>query len=737
MQFKYHPLLLAILFVPIAQHAVAQSTDNKQQSINNKDTESNQTSQSSLSDSSTSILPTIVISANAQISESSTTNLTNTVNRDQLIVGAATLGEALAGQPGIHTDSFGGGASRAVIRGQNSPRVAILADSAQVMDASSISPDHAVTIEPMLSERIEILRGPSTLLYSGGAIGGAINVLDNKIPSRMPENNVEGELNVRGNTVADEKVVAAGITLGLGDQFAVHVEGIKRDANNYKVRGYKISDHDLSQQNEKRVDGSYASGETTSIGLSWIGDQGFAGIAYTQKNDDYGLPGHSHDYDSCHPHATHLHCGSHSNSQGHQHDDDQTDSEHDHSGLPRIALDSKRLDFKAEYDQPFSGIEKVKFRAGYTDYQHQEIDEDIVGTQFNNKGYDARVELMHQSIADVEGTIGLQYSRSDFDVTGDEAFIPKTLTENISAFLLEKYQWNNVGFELGARHEWQTIQPKSLGTKFSSKKYDANSTSIALAAAWQFIPDYELGLSLSHTQRLPSAQELYANGGHFASNTYELGDADLNKEKSNNISLSLSKNIGDFNFDITAYHNKIDDYIYAKTLDKFEDFRLTHYTQGDAHFNGLEAQTSYNFDDVYKLSVLGDYVRAKLDNAATEKNLAKNTTTTSNLPRIPAARLGSRLQANWDGLGGSIGSSLEYYHVFKQSDIAQYESTTTGYDLVNAQLSFDDQLNDRQSYRLYLRMNNLLNKKYYSHSSFLSSIPQAGRNFTAAMQFKF
>ena len=135
--------------------------------------------------------------------------------------------------------------------------------------------------------------------------------------------------------------------------------------------------------------------------------------------------------------------------------------------------------------------------------------------------------------------------------------------------------------------------------------------------------------------------------------------------------------------------------------------------------------------------MLGDYVRAKLDNAATEKNLAKNTTTTSNLPRIPAARLGSRLQANWDGLGGSIGSSLEYYHVFKQSDIAQYESTTTGYDLVNAQLSFDDQLNDRQSYRLYLRMNNLLNKKYYSHSSFLSSIPQAGRNFTAAMQFKF
>ncbi|WP_051526619.1 TonB-dependent receptor domain-containing protein [Alkanindiges illinoisensis] len=747
MHLKRHPLVqamaLAMLLAPVPMSAWAETSG---------ETHRNEAEQEALGQSANKIsasttpaniapantnanintLPTIVISAHPlDRTAADIATPVSVVEHDQLASGATTLGQALAGQPGIYADSFGGGASRPVIRGQTAPRVKVLSDGSEVMDASAISPDHMVTVEPLLSEKIEVLRGPSTLLYGSGAIGGAINVLDNKIPTRMPENGLEGEVNLRGNTVADEKAAAAAVTVGLGEQFALHVEGVKRDANDYKVRGYAPEG-----ENEKRVDGSYATGENASVGLSWIGERGFAGLAFTQRKDEYGLPGHSHEYESCHPHGTHLHCGGHDEGHegedeaAHDHDDGhEHDHDHNHETAPWIELDSKRVDFRAEYAQPFTGFDKIRVRAGYTDYQHDEVEEGSVATQFNNKGYDGRIELTHVPVAGFEGVLGLQYARSDFEANGEEAFLPKTLTENISAFLLEHYQWNDVHFELGARQEWQTINPELGLAKFSTKDYDDTATSASFAATWEFVPDYALALSLAHSERMPNTQELYANGGHFATNTYELGDANLSNEKSNNVELSLRKTSGDFTFGLSAYHNQVDDYIYAKTLDRFEDFRLIQYTQADATFNGVEAESSYCIDDNYTATLFGDYVRAKLDSSDLKGN--------SNLPRIPAARLGSRIQANWDALGGQLGGALEYAHVFKQNDIADYESTTAGYNLINATLAYDGELNARNSYRLYLQMNNLLDEKYYSHSSFLSTIPQPGRNFTAGIQLKF
>lgn len=747
MYLKRHPLVqaiaLAMLLAPLPISAWAGTSDEtqhnevEQKAPDQSDpaTSTNTTRvNTAATDTSINTLPTIVISAHPlDRTAANIATPVNVVEHDQLASGATTLGQALAGQPGIHADSFGGGASRPVIRGQTAPRVKVLSDGSEVMDASAISPDHAVTVEPLLAEKIEVLRGPSTLLYGSGAIGGAINVLDNKIPTRMPENGLEGELNLRGNTVADEKAAAAAVTVGLGDQFALHVEGLKRDANNYKVRGYT-----LAGENEQRVNGSYASGENASVGLSWIGERGFAGLAFSQRKDEYGLPGHSHEYESCHPHGTHLHCGGHDEEHAgeatHDHDeghDDEHAHDHDHSheAAPWIELDSKRVDFRAEYAQPFSGFDKIRVRAGYTDYQHDEIEEGAIATTFSNKGYDGRIELTHLPIGGFEGVLGLQYARSDFEANGEEAFLPKTLTENISAFLLEHYQWKDVHLELGARQEWQTINPEQGLVKFSTQDYDNTATSASLAATWEFVPDYALALSLAHSERMPNAQELYANGGHFATNTYELGDVGLNTEKSNNVELSLRKTAGDFTFGLSAYHNQVDDYIYAKTLDRFEDFRLIQYTQADATFNGIEAESSYRIDDHYTATLFGDYVRAKLDSSNAQGN--------RNLPRIPAARLGSRIQANWDALGGQLGGTLEYAHVFEQNDIADYESTTAGYNLINATLAYDGELNARNSYRLYLQMNNLLDEKYYSHSSFLSTIPQPGRNFTAGVQLKF
>lgn len=744
MYLKPHRLVLAILLAPVSLGAFADSaapvaagevtSEPDHSAGSNSAAERNALAKNS---SALSTLPTIVISAHPldRTAADIATPVT-VVDHDQLASGAGTLGQALAGQPGIHTDSFGGGASRPVIRGQHAPRVKVLSDGSEVMDVSAISPDHAVTVEPLLSEKIEVLRGPSTLLYGSGAIGGAINVLDNKIPAQMPENGFEGEINLRGNSVADEKAGAAALTVALGEQFALHVEGLKRDANDYKVRGYTIND-----QAEKRVDGSYASSENASIGLAWINARGFAGLALSQRKDEYGLPGHSDEYASCavdQAQGAQLRCGDHAEEQAH----DRTDSHSEHGAAPWIALDSKRVDFRAEYAQPFAGFDKIRVRAGYTDYQHHEIEADDfkqpqVATTFSNQGYDARIELTHVPLAGFDGVLGLHYARSEFEANGEEVFLPKTLTETISAFMLEHYQWKEVHVELGARQEWQTINAQGSAAgelaRFSTQDHDDTATSASLAATWQFVPDYALALSLAHAERLPNAQELYAHGVHLATSTYELGNVSLSSEISSNVELSLRKTAGDFTFGLSAYHNQVDDYIYARTLDAFkvegfDSFRLIQYTQSDASFNGLEAQSSYRIDDNYTANLFGDYVRARLDSSRQGKR---------NLPRIPAARLGGRLQANWDALGGQLGGSLEYSHVFKQNDIADYESTTAGYNLINATLAYDGELNARNSYRLYLQMNNLLDEQYYNHSSFLSAIPQPGRNITAGMQLRF
>jgi iron complex outermembrane receptor protein len=715
MLLKHHPLAVAIALSVFpasvfATDAVADVVSHQQA-----------TAGAPVTAQSVNTLPTIVVTAHPlNRSASDLTTPVNVLDREALMSGGTTLGSALDGQVGVHVDTFGGGASRPVIRGQTAPRVKVLSDGSEVMDASTISPDHAVTVEPLLAEKIEVLRGPATLLYGGGAIGGVVNVLDNKIPSKMPENGVEGEVNLRANTAANEKAGAAALTVGLGDQFALHVEGSKRDANNYIYRGGE----------ERRVDGTFAEGETGSVGFSWIGDKGFAGLSFTQRKDKYGLPGHSHEYEACHIDGLHLHCEERGHEEEeehaheeeeHGHDEHEHGHEHEHAAVPWVELDSKRVDFRAEYDQPFKGFDKIKVRAGYTDYQHDEIEEGTVATSFKNKGYDGRIELTHVPVAGLQGVIGVQYSHSDFQADGEEAFLPKTITENISAFFLEHYQWNDVHFELGGRHEWQTIKPTSDVAKFNLKEYDDSASSVSAGATWEFIPDYALALSLSHSERLPNAQELYANGGHFATNTYELGDTDLDKEKSNNVELNLRKTAGDATFALSVYHNQVDNYIYAKTLDKFEDFRLIQYTQNDATFTGAEAEMSYQFDDVYKGTVFGDYVRAKLDNAG------------GNLPRIPAARAGGRIQAKWDAISGG----LEYYHVFDQKDIADFEKQTSGYDIVNLNVGYNGMIKDRTDYRVYLQINNLLDETYYNHSSFLSSIPQVGRNFGAGVQFKF
>jgi iron complex outermembrane recepter protein len=628
----------------------------------------------------------------------------------------ATLGETLAGQPGINFENFGGGASRPVIRGQTSPRVQALSDSSAIQDASAISPDHNITTEPLLLRGIEVLRGPAALLYGSGATGGAINLLDEKVPTALPEGSISGAVEGRLGTADDEQSIVGGVTAGVGP-FAFRVEGVRRESDDYSVpRSFGAS----------TVEDSYNDTSTVSVGGSWIGSNGYLGVAYTRQRSEYGLPGHSHDYEDCHPHGTSLHCGGH----GHDEDDHDHDHDHDHEHeeVPIVKLRSERFDIRSDYRDPLLGLEKLRFRLSFTDYEHDEIEHEEVATTFKNKGYDLRLELTHKPIAGLRGVFGVQRWESDFQALGEEAFLIDTETKNTALFLMETLPLGPVRLELAARQEWQEVKPEI--SFFPSVEHDPFS--ISGAAIWDVDGDYSVALSLARSQRAPSVQELYAYGVHLATNTFEIGlvtgnallgtQASLDEETSKSINLTLRKTRGPTSFTIGAYHQDFDNYIYAQTLDQFENFRLIRYVGAGATFTGIDGEIRHQFTPALAASVFGDYVRAKLKDDR------------GNLPRIPAGRLGGRVDAHV----GGFTADAEYYHVFEQDEVASYESRTPGYDMVNATIAYRVDLGGRRNVELFARATNLTNALAYNHTSFIKDAsPLRGRNLVMGLRAGF
>lgn len=613
-----------------------------------------------------------------------------------------TLGETLTSIPGVNADTFGGGASRPVVRGQTSPRVKVLSEGAGLIDAAEVSPDHAISGEPMLMEGVEILRGPSALLYGGGAIGGAVNLLDKKVPTRIPANGGEGVVEYRHSTVNNEDVGVVGATVGAGS-FALRVEAVGRSSDDYRI----------ADSDEKRLDGTHNNSFTGTLGASWIGDKGYLGAAYTRQKSTYGLAGHSHEFASCHPHGTSLHCG------GHGHDDhDDHDHDHDHEGdhaAPVVRLVSDRFDLRGDWVSPMAGIERIRLRAGHTDYRHDEVEEGEILTTFTNKGYDARLEVQHVEWNGLRGVLGLQSSKTDFAAVGVESYLKATETQSVGVFLMEEYEVGNWHLEGAIRQDWQEL------TTLNQPTVKHDPLSLSASAVWHFAPEWTTALSVARSQRAPTAQETFARGVHLATNTYELGTADLEVETSNSIELTLRKTTGNLTGSLSAYRYDYDDYIYANTLDQHEDFRLIRYEQSDARFTGFEAEVRQQVNSWLGATVFGDYVRAELkDNGG-------------NLPRIPAARLGIRadvLHANWSG-------DVEYVRTFKQDDIAAFERETPGYDMVNATLAYDFDLPGVKS-QIFLRGSNLLDERALNHASYLAHIaPLKGRGLSLGVRARF
>ena len=655
---------------------------------------------------SESVLSEVTVSAGGlgQSGSEMTTPASVLEGQELVLRREATLGETLSGEPGIHSSHFGAGASRPIIRGMDGPRVKILSDGAELHDASSISPDHAVAMEPMLATQIEVLRGPSALIHGGGAMGGVVNILDNKIPTKIPEKGYEGSAELRYGSGAKEKAGAFSLTGGAG-QVAVHVEGLTRDADDYRVGS--------GWAGGSRVGGSFNRGDTGSLGLSWIGAQGYLGAAYTRQTSRYGLPGHSHDFEGCHTHGDHLHCGSHD---GHDHDEHDHDHDHAEHEVPVVDMVSERLDMRGELRQPFAGVAALRFRAGVTDYRHDEIEEGAIATTFTNKAHDARVEIEHQPIGGLRGLVGMQTTNRKFSAIGEEAYVQPTETRRNSLFLLEEYRWQDWRFEGALRHERQTAEALTSGVE---RKH--SGTSASLGAVWQLAPGYQLATSLTHSSRLPTVEELYAKGLHMATSTYERGNADLQREKSKAWDLSLRKTAGDTTFGVSAFQHRVNNYIYGRTLDEHDGLQLLQYSQADARFTGLEGHVRQRLGSHWGVTLFGDTVRARLDAGGT-------------LPRIPSARVGLRVDARWNGWQGMA----EWVQVGKQNRVADFESTTDGYGMLNLSASYQMRTAGGTPWQIYVKGRNLTDRLGYAHTSFIkSAAPLMGRNITVGVKMDF
>lgn len=653
-------------------------------------------------------LPEVTVSASGlQLGVSEMTQPASLIEGDALVRRReATLGGSLDGEPGIAASHFGAGASRPVIRGMDGPRVKVLADGAEVHDASTVSPDHAVVAEPLLATQVEVLRGPSALVYGAGAVGGVVNVLDGKVPTAVPQKGCEGSAELRAGSATREKAGAFAITGGAG-HIAVHAEAAGRSASDYRVgKGW---------EGGARVPGSFNDTSTGSVGLSWVGSRGYLGLAVTRQNARYGLPGHSHGFEGCHTHGDHLHCGGHGHDD-HDHGEEGHEHDHDHADVPVVDLRSERVDIRGELRDPFAGVSALRLRAGTTDYVHDEVEDGAVATTFRNKAHDLRMELQHQPIAGWRGLLGVQTADRKFSAVGEEAYVQPTRTRSTGLFLLEEYRIGDWRIEAALRHDRQSAEALDSGTRRSH-----NGTSASLGAVWRFMPGYALGASLTRASRAPSAEELYARGLHMATATYERGDADLRAEVSRNVDLTLRKTSGATTFDVSVYRNRIRHYIYGRTLDEVEGLQLLQYSQADATFTGIEGRVRHALTRQVGVTLLADRVHARLDGGG-------------RLPRIPPARVGLRLDANWQAWEGEV----EWLQVARQGRVAQFESATPGYGMLNLGLAYNGRTSAGTPWQVYLKARNLTDRLAYAHTSFIKDAePLGGRNLTLGVRVEF
>ena len=693
-------------------------------------------------------LESIVITAPFQASEGQTALPIGILSGEALREKATnSLGDTLKNEIGIANASFGPGVGQPIIRGQTGNRVSILQNSISLTDASNVSPDHVNGTEALLADRIEVIRGPSTLLYGSGAVGGVVNVIDNRIPSQLVDH-PHLQIEHTYNNVNDENKTIFRLDAS-ASSFGFHIDAFTRENDNVEIKGFAIDEAAVEKLEEIAeallgeehsdegdpvfynsngfVENSDGEGDGFTVGGSYVGDSGFFGLSVAEIVNEYGLPPGSHGHD----HSEKEHGDKHNN-----------DEDHEEEGVEfvRIGMDQTRYDFKSQYNFTNSTLESIKATVGYTDYQHHEIEHFEgggveAGTLFSNKGTEARFEFKRAATGNWEGVWGLQLSDVKFSAIGEEAFIPRSDISNLGLFGVERYSKNRFTTELGIRLDENNVDPdgacgnsETAMSVSSSVLYDLDAQSNFLVAA-------------ARSERVPTIEELYSNVAlsdcsrimnnkdlvfHAATSLYEVGNTQLDKETSNNIEFGYRRHSGSITGEISAYHNKIDDYIFFNlTGESINKQFVALYQAGDATFSGLEAEMSlavYESNGISgELSFFGDIVNAEFDAGG-------------NVPRIPPTKLGMELRYFADNWSAHIHAT----RFGSQTDTGMLELETGGYTLVSFYADYHVPIGGDSEFKLFVRGDNLLDEEIRNHSSLLKNFaPESGRGVTLGLRFEY
>ena len=608
----------------------------------------------------------------------------------------SSLGESLAAQPGVTASYFGPKASRPIIRGLSGERVLMLLDGVSALDVSNLSPDHSVSVEPLLADQIEILKGPTTLLYGSGAVGGVVNTVDGRIPMRNDRGPLEGGLELRADTASEERSAAGRLDGALGP-FAWHVDGYTRDTGDIEIPGRdwsksliaeKLAEGEPVEATRGTVPNSDSESDGLTAGVAWVGERSLVGFSWGRAETNYGLPGPG----------------------GHAHGDEEEPPGEAAEEAVRIDQSADRYDFKAEWRELGGLVDSVTLRAARTDYGHEELEGSEVGTRFGQTGLDTRLHLGHRAIAGWAGTLGLQYTDLDLEAVGDEAYIPPSQTRGLAAFLVEQQRFGDWTVDFGARVERQEVDVAT-----AARDYDDHAFSAAVGLLWDLKPELALALHLTRSERHPQAAELYSDGPHLAVGRYEIGDETLGTESANTVDFGLRRT-GDVSWRASVFYSDFRDYIFPlATGDEEDGLPVFVYRQRDAAFYGAEGEIELPVwrgrDRGVDAHFGADYVRGRLDRGG-------------NLPQMPPLRVTAALEYDAGPLHSVLG--IAWYD--EQDRLAANELPTDSYTLVDFEVSYRWE-RWQPGVLFFLKAGNLLDEEARRHSSPLKDyVPLPGRS---------
>lgn len=664
---------------------------------------------------------------------------TSVVTGDELVRDIrGQIGDSLTQVPGVSATSFSPGASRPVLRGFQGERVRVLTDGLGTLDASNTSTDHAVSIEPLTAERIEVLRGPAVLLFGSQAIGGAVNVLDRRIPRAVPENGFHVDAIGAYGSAADERGGGAAVDFAITPQIVAHIDGSYRKSDDLRVGGYVLSAPLRAEQREIAAEEAAAghpdeaaealenanrrgrlpnSGTRTYSlggGVALINDGGSLGFSVGYYDTRYGIP--------TRPGAHHDHGAG-----------GGAPTPHEEEGDVTIGLQQFRADMRGEVKIGGGLIDALRVRVGYSDYEHTEFEGDEVGTVFYNEGFEGRFELVQANRNGWRGVTGFQAFTRNFNAVGAEAFVPKNVTDQYGLFTLQEVDLGAIGLEGALRYEHTRVRSNTVKldlvdggpTGAFDRRFDAVSGALGLSYAPA--PEVKVGFNVSRAVRAPSAEELFSNGPHVATQSYEVGNPSFRTEKSWGGEVYARGAAGPVKFQIAGYANWFDDYIYeAATGAEIDELPVFQFRQAEARYLGIEGEVSTTFikgsEGGFSLggNLVADYVHAELENG-------------SAVPRIPPFRV----LAGIDASQGAFGGRVEVEHAVRQTRVAAFETETPAFTLVNASLTWHP-LGEQRETAIILSANNIFDIDARRHASFTKDfVPLPGRDIRVSARLSF